>query len=79
MKKYKVVPKKDNRAYKELIKEAYSRIDEAINHISYDDKFVDNNDAKLNKLTIDKLENIMYALEDLEDAIIYKPEYLDAN
>lgn len=79
MKKYKVVPKKDNRAYKELIKEAYSRIDEAINHISYDDKFVDNNDTKLNKLTIDKLENIIYALEDLEDAIIYKPEYLDAN
>lgn len=74
-KNYKVVTKKEeeNKKYKDLIKEAYSRLDEAINHITYNDKFVDNNDVKLNKQIIDKLNDIIYDLETLEDAIIYKP------
>ena len=73
MKNYKIVPKEDNRAYKELIMEAYSRIEEAIHHIKYSDKFIDDNNFKINELVIKKLENIIYDLEDLEDAIIYKP------
>lgn len=75
IKEYKIIPKeeKENKKYKELIKEAYSRIEEAISHISYGHKFIDSNNFKVNELIIKKLEDIMYDLEDLEDATIYKP------
>lgn len=75
MKDYKVVPREDNEneSYKRLIKEAYSRIDEAIHHITYANRFIDDNNFKLNELIIKQLEDMTYTLEDLEDAIIYKP------
>lgn len=75
MKNYKIIPReeKENKSYKALIKEAYSRLDEAINHISYDEKIIDDNNFKVNELIIKKLENMIYDLEELEDAILYKP------
>lgn len=75
MKNYKIIPReeKENKSYKALIKEAYSRLDEAINRISYDEKIIDDNNFKVNELIIKKLENMIYDLEELEDAILYKP------
>ena len=75
MKIYEIVPREENenKKYKELIKEAYSRIDEAIHHISYDKRIIDKNGFKVNELVIDKLDSIIYDLEELEEAIIYKP------
>lgn len=75
MKEYKIIPREENenRRYKELIKEAYSRLDEAINHISYGNKFTDDNNFKVNELVIKKLEDMIYDLEELEDATLYKP------
>ena len=75
MKNYKIISReeKENKSYKALIKEAYSRLDEAINHISYDEKIIDDNNFKVNELIIKKLENMIYDLEELEDAILYKP------
>lgn len=75
MKNYKIIPReeKENKSYKTLIKEAYSRLDEAINRISYDEKIIDDNNFKVNELIIKKLENVIYDLEELEDAILYKP------
>lgn len=75
MKNYKIIPReeKENKSYKALIKEAYSRLDEAINHISYDEKIIDDNNFKVNELIIKKLENMIYDLEELEDATLYKP------
>lgn len=75
MKNYKIIPReeKENKSYKALIKEAYSRLDEVINRISYDEKIIDDNNFKVNELIIKKLENMIYDLEELEDAILYKP------
>lgn len=75
MKTYEITPREENenKKYKELIKEAYSRIDEAIHHISYSEKLIDKNGFKINELVIDKLNSIIYDLEELEDATLYKP------
>lgn len=75
MKEYKIIPREENenRRYKELIKEAYSRLDEAINHISYGNKFIDDNNFKVNELVNEKLKDMICDLEDLEDATLYKP------
>ena len=75
MKNYKVIPREENenKKYKKLIKEAYSRIDEAIHDIRYNEKLIDKNGFKINELVIDKLNSIIYDLEELEDATLYKP------
>lgn len=63
----------ENRKYKELLKEAYSRLDEAINEISYGSKITDCAGNKLNHLIIDELDSIICKLETLEDATLFKP------
>ena len=63
----------ENRKYKELLKEAYSRLDEAINEISYGSKITDCAGNKLNQLIIDELDSTICKLETLEDATLYKP------
>lgn len=75
MKTYKIIPREEqeNKYYKRLIKEAHSKIDEAINHITYNEKIIDENNFKVNELVIKKLNDIIYDLEDLEDASLYKP------
>lgn len=75
MKNYKIVPReeKENESYKTLLKAATDRLDEAIHRISYSNKFIDDNNFKVNELIIDKLNSIIYDLEELEDATLYKP------
>ena len=79
MKDYKVIPReeKENESYKTLIKEAYSRLDEAIHHITYNNRFKDDNNFKVNELIINQIEDMIYDLEELEDAVIYKPVKLE--
>ena len=75
MKTYEIIPREENenKKYKELIKEAHNQIDEAIHHIRYSEKLSDKNGFKINQLVTDKLNSIIYDLEELEDATLYKP------
>ena len=75
MKDYKIIPRTEdeNETYRKLIIKANGAIEEAISHIRYSNKFKDDNNFKINELIIKKLEDIMYDLEDLEEATIYKP------
>ena len=63
----------ENKAYKNLLREAYGKLDEAINEITYVNKFTDCSGNKLNQMIIDEIDNIIIRLESLEDATIFKP------
>ena len=75
MKDYKIVPRNEdeNKEYKNLIVKANDALEEAISHIRYCNKFKQENNFKVNELIINKIEDMIYDLEELEDVTLYKP------
>lgn len=60
--------------YKECLIKAQNQIEEAIHHIKYRSNLIDQNTGKtINEELINKLQNVIYLLEDYEDECIFKP------
>ena len=70
-----VRPDAENKEYKENIENAISHIEEAISQISYRSNLIDEDTDKIiNNDIINRLQNMIYELEDIEDKPIFKPE-----
>lgn len=70
-----VRPDVENKEYKENIENAISHIEEAISQISYRSNLIDEDtDKVINSDIINRLQNMIYELEDIEDKPIFKPE-----
>lgn len=65
----------ENKAYKENLENAISHIEEAISQISYRSNLIDEDTQKvINAETINKLQDIIYELEEIGDKPVFKPE-----
>lgn len=65
---------KEKQIYLNLIQDAISNIDEAISHITYRSNLIDiDTNKSINSDLIDSLNEIIYKLEDYQDADVFKP------
>lgn len=65
----------ENKAYKENLENAISHIEEAISQISYRSNLIDEDTQKvINAEIINKLQDIIYELEEIGDKPVFKPE-----
>lgn len=64
----------ENKEYKDNIESAISHIEEAISQISYRSNLIDEDtDKVINSEIINKLQDMIYELEDISDKPIFKP------
>jgi len=65
----------ENKAYKENLENAISHIEEAISQISYRSNLIDEDTQKvINAEIINKLQDMIYELEEVGDKPVFKPE-----
>lgn len=65
----------ENKEYKDNIESAISHIEEAISQISYRSNLIDEDtDKVINSEIINKLQDMIYELEEVSDKPIFKPE-----
>lgn len=65
----------ENKAYKENLENVISHIEEAISQISYRSNLIDEDTQKvINAEIINKLQDMIYELEEVEDKPIFKPD-----
>lgn len=65
----------ENKEYKENLENAISHIEEAISQISYRSNLIDEDTQKvINADTINKLQDIIYELEEIGDKAVFKPQ-----
>ena len=65
----------ENKEYKENLENAISHLEEAISQISYRSNLIDEDTQKvINAETINKLQDIIYELEEIGDKSVFKPQ-----
>lgn len=65
----------ENKEYKDNIESAISHIEEAISQISYRSNLIDEDtDKVINSEIINKLQDMIYELEEVMDKPVFKPE-----
>ena len=65
----------ENKEYKENLENAISHLEEAISQISYRSNLIDEDTQKvINAETINRLQDIIYELEEIGDKSVFKPQ-----